>query len=89
MVEHLPLDVQATMFLRLPWCAWWKKIKRRSIIPELCAEATKDILDGRLGLSGSILLVLVVMRRSSSVLLLGPVGCGVACLVAAGFASVP
>lgn len=66
-----------------------EKIKKRSIIPELCTDATKDILRGRLGFIGSILLVLLAMRRSSSVLMLGPVDSGVAWLVAAGFASVP
>lgn len=55
---------------------------------ELCSDAQKNIVHWRFGLSGSKWTVLLDMGRSSSVLLLGPVGSGVARLVDAGLLSV-
>lgn len=55
---------------------------------ELCSDAQKNTIHGRLGFSGSKWTVLLAMRRSSSVLLLGPSGRGVARLVEAGLLAV-
>lgn len=68
--------------------------RRRLITPavvrvELCTDAKKNISHGRLEFSGFNGVSLLATRRSSSVLLLGPVRNGVAMLVKIGLLCVP